>query len=143
MKKQQAGFTLIELVVVIVILGILAATALPKFANLSTEAADAAAEGFIGSLSSASSINYAKGLASGTPPFTITAATTCSQLAAGLLSTALPTEVTIVTGTDTLAGCGAAGNLDTTCGVKHSKGSTGAGESGSATGKTVSIICTG
>ncbi len=59
MQKSQRGFTLIELVVVIVLLGILGVTALGKFEDLSSDAADAANSGVAAELSSAAAINYA------------------------------------------------------------------------------------
>lgn len=58
-RRAQAGFTMIELIVVIVILGILAATALPKFVDLRGDAVSAAANGVAAQLSSSMSVNYA------------------------------------------------------------------------------------
>ena len=65
MKKQQAGMTLIELVIVIIVLGIIAAVAAPKFADISGGAATTAQEGSKGSLLSAYTI--AVGRDSGVP----------------------------------------------------------------------------
>lgn len=65
MKKQQSGFTLIELIMVIVVLGILAAFALPKFADLSSDAKKASLNGLAGSLKSAAGIARSAQLADG------------------------------------------------------------------------------
>lgn len=64
MKRQQ-GFTIIELIVVIVVLGILAATAIPRFANVGTEARIASMQGVAGSMNSAREVIRAKWYAAG------------------------------------------------------------------------------
>jgi len=93
MKKVQAGFTLIELVVVIVILGILAAVALPKFVDLTDEASTAAAAGLAGGISSAATINYAARKANSAKGVAYNSATPCAEASLNtIMQQPLPTS---------------------------------------------------
>lgn len=64
--KKQAGFTLIELIVVIVILGILAAIALPKFLSIANDARRSVMKGVQGSMSATNAMIYGKAAVNGT-----------------------------------------------------------------------------
>lgn len=66
MRMNEKGFTLIELIMVIVILGILAVVAIPRYQDLRTEAALAAADGVYGAVNGAAAINFASRLVSPT-----------------------------------------------------------------------------
>lgn len=57
-KMTQAGFTLIELIVVIVILGVMAAVAIPKFSDTSASAYTSVQKATLGALKSAWAVAY-------------------------------------------------------------------------------------
>ncbi len=134
MNQKEAGFTLIELIMVIVILGILAVTALPKFNDLRSDASTAAASGVAGALNGAFSNNFSTFLANSTKAIRINAtAQACSDTAmlgtAGVLQGGLPSGYTMSSDT---VNCSASG-ATLACTVSGSNASTA----------SVTLICTG
>ncbi len=83
--KNEAGFTMIELVVVIVILGILAAFAVPRYTALQTQARIAALNGLAGGLRGSVAVVRSQYIVTGatTSPITLTDGTTVAVGTAG------------------------------------------------------------
>jgi MSHA pilin protein MshA len=132
-KRNEQGFTLIELVVVIVILAILAAVAIPKYVSLQTDARDAAAKGFAGAASSWSAMNYAKFIVAGGTGTGVTQVNnsfSCSSIG----TTAFSSAPALMNFNGSVSGCGTAGAVVTTCTVTHS--------SVGSTSQPISLVCT-
>ena len=68
--KKQAGFSLVELVIVIIVVGLLAVAALPRFLNVTDEAKKAQIEGVAGGFATAVLSARAQWEAEGRPTFT-------------------------------------------------------------------------
>lgn len=64
-KKNEEGFTLVEVIAVLVILGILAAVAVPKFFDMQDTARQKAAEGAVGELNGQVALAFAQNALNG------------------------------------------------------------------------------
>jgi prepilin-type N-terminal cleavage/methylation domain-containing protein len=73
MKKNQKGFTLVELMIVVAIIGILAAIAIPKFADMLEKSREGATKGNLSSLNSGISLYVSDN--QGVTPLTLDSAT--------------------------------------------------------------------
>jgi prepilin-type N-terminal cleavage/methylation domain-containing protein len=138
MKKSQSGFTLIELVVVIVLLGILGVTALGKFQNLSSQAADAAEQGIAGEIGSAAAINFAaRTLNPGSGIQIDTALCTTGEIGGLMAAGSLPdTNITYTfNGGDVATGAACTSGQTYRCNVINSQGT--------GSNAVAAIICTG
>ena len=93
-KKNEGGFTLIELIMVIVILGIISAVAIPKFLSLSDSAKLSAARGVGGAVASSVSAEHADFLINGTT-YTLADVLSATAFTSGIAYQSTATDVPV------------------------------------------------
>lgn len=98
-KREQRGFTLIEIIAVLVILGILAVVAVPKYFDMQAQARASAANGLVAAAQSQLSLEYGLKKLGNTTAFGTTAG-----VCANVTTSNITSEAAVITCTGDLTG---------------------------------------
>jgi len=105
-KRNQKGFTLIEIIAVLVILGILAAIAIPKYLDMQSDARAKAIDGALSSLISSAAMTYSQELILNPPTASATSWTAPASFDVGDFGGTVTNAGTTFTATVTVAPTG-------------------------------------